>query len=351
MKSSYFPPMVALLAILSAVCDAKSAERFSFTEIHMGVPWKVILYAADETTAKRAAKAAYERVEELNRVLSDYDADSELSRLSDTAPSPRPVPVSDDLWRVLEFSQKLSEQSQGAFDITVGPEVRLWRRARRTKEMPRADLLAAAREATDWRALRLDPATHTAQLLKPHMRLDAGGIGMGYAVDEALKVLKNEGIASALVDASGDIGVSDAPPGEPGWRIGIEPPSGEGPASRYVLLSNYAITTSGDAFQAIEIDGQRYSHIVDPRTGLGLTQPMAVTVIARDCTTADSYTKPICVLGPDQGLKLIEAIPGAAAFVEQGLQNSDGKPAIKSFESIRFRDFVITAELSNSKSN
>ena len=314
--------------------------RFSFEEIHMGAPWKITLYAADEAAAKHAAAAAYERIEALNRVLSDYDPNSELSRLSDTAPSPEPVPVSDDLWHVLEFSQRLSAQTDGAFDITVGPLTHLWRRARRTKEMPRADLLAAAKEATGFRGLQLDPEHHTAQLLKPKMRLDAGGIGMGYGVDEAMKVLKQEGIQSALIDASGDIGVSDPPPGKAGWRIAIEPPPGEGEASRFVLLKNYAITTSGDAFQAVEIDGKRYSHIVDPHTGLGLTQPMAVTVIAPDCTTADSYTKPICVLGPARGFPLIEATPGAAAFVEEGVYNPDGQPIIKSFETSRFKDFA-----------
>jgi thiamine biosynthesis lipoprotein len=182
------------------------------------------------------------------------------------------------------------------------------------------------------------------------MRFDAGGIGMGYGVDEAMKVLKREGIQSALIDASGDIGVSEPPPEKDGWRIAIEPPSGEGPASRYVLLKNYAITTSGDAFQAVEIDGKRYSHIVDPRTGLGLTQPMAVTVIAPDCTTADSYTKPICVLGPEQGFPLIEATPGAAAFVEEGFLDTDGKPMIKAFETSRFKDFLAPAGLTESQS-
>ncbi len=136
------------------------------------------------------------------------------------------------------------------------------------------------------------------------MRLDAGGIGMGYGVDEAFKILKKEGITSALIDASGDIGVSDPPPGTPGWRIGIEPPSGDGPPSRYVVLSNYAITTSGDAFQAVEIDGKRFSHVIDPRTGLGVIGHSSVTVIAPDCITADSYTKPICVLAPTLASKL-----------------------------------------------
>jgi len=319
-------------------------RRYSFSEIHMACQWKIVLYAADEAVANRAARAAYDRVEELNRVLSDYDPESELSRLSDTAPSREPVHVSDDLWRVLNFSQQLSAKSDGAFDITVGPLVKLWRRARRTKEMPRADLLAEAREATDYRALKLDPAAHTAQLMKPHMRLDAGGVGMGYAVDEALVVLKRETITSALVDASGDIGVSDAPPGERGWRIAIEPPEGSGRASRWVRLQNCAVTTSGDAFQAVEIDGKRYSHIVDPRTGLGVTGRSAVTVIAPNCITADSYTKPICVLGPEAGFKLIEDVPGAAAFVEREIDDARGNTKIESLETKRFHEFVSVEE-------
>jgi len=334
-----------LLLVLVAVARAEAPlARYEFSEIHMGCQWKIVLYAADEAVANRGARTAYVRVEELNRVLSDYDPESELSRLSDTAPSREPVHVSDDLWRVLEFSQRLSQASDGAFDITVGPLVKLWRRARRTKEMPRADLLAEARQATDYRALMLDPAAHTAQLTKPHMRLDAGGIGMGYAVDEALAVLKREGIDSALVDASGDIGVSDAPPGERGWRIAIEPPAGSGRASRWVILKNDAITTSGDAFQAVEIGGKRYSHIVDPRTGLGVIGHSAVTVIAPNCITADSYTKPICILGAEMGFKLIEDTPGAAAFVERETDDADGTTKIESLESKRFREFVSVEE-------
>ena len=208
------------------------------------------------------------------------------------------------------------------------------------KEMPPPDMLAAAREATDYKALQLDPAAHTAKLLKPNMRLDAGGIGMGYAVDEAFKVLKHEGITSALIDASGDIGMSDPPPGQPGWRVAIEPPSGEGTPSRYVLLSNYAITTSGDAFQALEINGQRYSHIIDPRTGLGITGHSSVTVIAPDCITADSYTKPICVLGPEAGFKIIEAMPGAAAFVEREVPGASRSEKKEALQTSRFNQFL-----------
>jgi thiamine biosynthesis lipoprotein len=250
------------------------------------------------------------------------------------------VAVSNDLWKVLALAQDLSEKSGGAFDITVGPLSKLWRRARRTKEMPRPELLAAAREATDYRAVRLDATAQTAQLMKPNMRLDAGGIGMGYAVDEAMKVLRREGISIAMVDASGDIGASDAPPGERGWRIAIEPPAGAGAASRYVWLTNCAIATSGDAFQAVEIDGKRYSHVVDPRTGLGVAGHCSVTVIAPDCTSADSYAKPIAVLGPTEGLRMIEAMPGTAALVERVITGVDGRAKIESRQSRRFAEFV-----------
>jgi thiamine biosynthesis lipoprotein len=146
------------------------------------------------------------------------------------------------------------------------------------------------------------------------------------------------------VDASGDIGVSDAPPGGRGWRIAIEPPAGSGRASRWVRLQNCAITTSGDAFQAVEIDGKRYSHIVDPRTGLGVAGRSAITVIAPNCITADSYTKPICVLGPQAGFKLIEGLPGAAALVECEIDDAGGNTKIESLETNHFREFVSVDE-------
>ena len=143
-----------------------------------------------------------------------------------------------------------------------------------------------------------------------------------------------------MIDASGDIGMSDPPPGESGWRIGIEPPSGDGTPSRYVTLSNYAITTSGDAYQAVEIDGKRFSHVIDPRTGLGVIGHSSVTVIAPDCVTADSYTKPICVLGPEAGFKLIEATPGAAAFMEREINCADGTKKTQALQTERFEKFL-----------
>jgi thiamine biosynthesis lipoprotein len=298
-----------------AVPPEGELERFAFRQMHMGVPFDVLLYAPDADTASAAAEAASERIEALNAILSDYDPDSELTRLSATAGQGRAVPIGDDLLTVLLAAQDLSRQTDGAFDVTVGPLTRLWRRARRTRQMPNTEQLQAGLEAVGYCHLRLDPAHRTVELLCPKMRLDLGGIAMGYAVDEALKVLAEQGIRRAMIDASGDIGLGDPPPERDGWRIGIAPLEPEGPPSRYVMLANAAITTSGDAFQYLEIDGRRYSHIVHPKTGLGLTDHSSVTVIAADCMAADSLATAVSVLGPEKGLALIEAVPDAWALI------------------------------------
>jgi FAD:protein FMN transferase len=325
---------------LSCACSAAAfgaeLERFESTQPQMGVPFKIILYAPDEAAAKGAFDAAFTHIAALNRILSDYDPQSELSRLSATAGLARAVPISEDLWNVLSRSQALAEATDGAFDATVGPYVRLWRRARRNKQMPTAQRLSAARSSVGYSLLKLDERHRTAQLEKPGMRLDLGGIAMGYAVDRALEVLRKRGITQALIDASGDIGVSDPPPGKRGWTIGVVPLESEGASSVNIRLSNAAVTTSGDAFQHVVIGGRRYSHIVDPRTGLGLTDQSGVTVIAPDCTTADSLATAVSVLGPKAGLKLIERTPGAAAYI---VRSADGKP--ETFQSHRFQNFIV----------
>ena len=307
--------------LLAAGCATPSREspplsRFEFTRPQMGLPFRIVLYAPDTNTANAAAEAAFACISQLNDSFSDYDADSELSRLSRTAGEDRAIPVSADLWTVLERSQALAKKTDGAFDVTVGPVVNLWRKARREKQLPRADRLAEALAAVGWRKLELDARAHTAKLLVPEMRLDLGAIAKGYAVDQALKVLRAHGVARALVAGGGDMAVSDAPPGKPGWRIEVAPLDvTNAPPARFVVLRNRALATSGDVFQHVEIDGVRYSHIVDPKTGMGLTDHSLVTVIARDCTTADSLATAVSVLGPAKGLRLVDQFPQVVAHV------------------------------------
>jgi thiamine biosynthesis lipoprotein len=148
------------------------------------------------------------------------------------------------------------------------------------------------------------------------MKLDLGGIAKGYALDEALKVLASHGIARALVSGGGDMAVSGAPPGAPGWRIEIAPLDvADAPPKRFVSLADAALATSGDVFQRLEIEGKRFSHIVDPRTGVGLTDHGLVTIIAPDCMTADALATAVSVLGPEKGLKLVELTPQAEAHI------------------------------------
>jgi len=290
----------------------------------MGAAWKIKVYSSDSAAGEAAIKAALAEVERLDKVLSDYEPESELSRLSATAATDHAEHVSDDLWRVLVAADEFRMATDGAFDITVGPLTTLWRQSRRSGKLPREDKLSAARAAIGPGSLVLDAATMSVQLARPGMRLDPGGIGMGYAADRALEILEAQGITAAMIDASGDILVSGPPPGADGWRIMVAPLRAGGDGE-VIVLSHAAVTTSGDAYQAVEIDGVRYSHIVDPRTGLGVRGPAAVTVVARApddvvivpdpplATTADALATAASVLGSTDGPAVIAKYPGVSA--------------------------------------
>ncbi len=302
-----------LLALSAAPSPAAMPQRFTYYETHMGTRFQVTLYAADEAAATRGAKAAFARIAALDAMMSDYRSDSELMRLCEKAGGP-PVHVSKDLFFVLSRAQEVSSLSGGAFDVTVGPIVRLWRHARRTQQMPDPQKLAHALSLVGYQYVRLNKANQTVQLLRSGMRLDLGGIAKGYAADAALDVLKQQGIIQALVAAGGDIAVSGPPPGRKAWRIGIAPLEDPGrKPSRYLLLHDAAVSTSGDFEQHVVINGQRYSHIVNPKTGVGIVGQRSVTVVAPHGILADSLTKIPSVLGPERGLPLIEQVPGAAA--------------------------------------
>jgi FAD:protein FMN transferase len=297
-------------------------SRFEFSEPQMGTVFKIVLYAPDRITALRSSKAAFGRIAALDNTMSDYRADSELMRLCQQAGGP-PVKVSEDLFRVLAAAQQIAQQSDGAFDVTVGPVVRLWRMARLSERLPDPERLAHAVELVGYTKLRLDPAARTVQLLQPHMLLDLGGIGKGFAAEEALVVLKRYGITSALVAGGGDIAVSDPPPKKAGWTIGIASlVAPDSSPQRYVVLHHAGISTSGDVEQHVEIAGRRYSHVVDPRTGQALVGRRSVTVIAPDGTTADGLATAVSVLGPERGLELIKSMPGTSALFVQDTDRS-----------------------------
>lgn len=309
--------LLAIASLCQVGCEStKPLQRFEATHKQMGTQFRIVLYCNDAHLAKHVTDEAFERIDELNSILSDYDPKSELNALSASAGSGKAMPVSRDLWNVLVHAQKTSIASEGGFDVTVGPLVKLWRRARRIREIPRGERLTDAVAAVGYQKVVFDESAKTVTLTTPNMQLDLGGIAKGYAVDEAMAIIREHGITRTLVDGGGDLAVGDAPPGKPGWRIGLVPFEARNSApSRFIIATNTAIATSGDAWQYVEIDGKRYSHIVDPKTGLGLTDHSMVTLIAPTCTQADALASAVSVLGPTKGLELVENAAGVAAII------------------------------------
>lgn len=328
--------------------DAAAADRHVFHRALMGTEFRIVLASpsADSAAAREAAGTAFAHIAELERILSDYDPESELSRLADTAGEGRAVAVSDDLWAVLSTAQEWSERTGGAFDVTVGPLTRLWRRAARRGSIPAAQEVEAARVAVGHEGLDLDPAHRTVRLVDRGMRLDVGGIGKGYAADAALDHLRALGFPAALVDAGGDIVAGAPPPGENGWQI--ELPEGSFPTESSAMgssamgssamgssatgssatgssptepsacvmaLAHAAVATSGAGERSVDLDGVLHSHVLDPRTGASLTHGRVVTVLAPTATEADVLASALSVLSATEGRALVRSTPGVAARI------------------------------------
>jgi FAD:protein FMN transferase len=310
-------------------------HRFEAVEPHMGTLVRVVVYTPHEDGARDAFRTAFDRIRELDERLSDYRPDSDLNRITTTAVG-QAVPVGDDLFTVLRASQELAEATGGAFDITQGPVVRLWREARQTGRVPDRGALEEAAARSGYGKLHLDPASRTVLIDVAGMALDVGGIAKGFAASEAVEALRRLGVRHALVAVSGDLAVGDAPPGRRGWRIGVH--AGEDPLDSVpavLELTHAAVSTSGSSVQHVEIDGRRYSHIIDPATRLGLGDDETVTVIARSGLEADGLGTAISVLGPERGLALVERRPDAAALIVR--RTGDGATARM---CSRFRDLA-----------
>ncbi|GAB4040239.1 FAD:protein FMN transferase [Spirosoma jeollabukense] len=296
--------------------------RFSFRRGLMGTQFNVIFYAPDSLIAQRAYTAVSGRMDLLNQIMSDYMDGSEINRVSKTAGSGKWVPVSVDLFNVLQKAQTIAHLSNGHFDPTIGPLSLLWRRAVRRKEFPTAKERRLARRSVGYRLLELDSTTQSVRLRRAGMRLDVGGIGQGFAIDEALLVLHRFGIRSALLDIGGDILADNPPPGTTGWRVGLGSGEAGDADTTTILLKNAAITTSGDTYRFLEHNGRRYSHIMNPRSGLGLKHFVRATVLAPDGYHADALTKVFSVAGMRKSRRLLRRFPGAKLLL---LENKRGR--------------------------
>ncbi len=310
--------LLLFICALSVHAGAQDLRRFTYSEAAMGTEFRVVLYATDATTANAAAGEAFARAAEIDSLLSDWRSDSEITRLSLSAGADRCTPASRDLISVLEHAQRIASASDGAFDVTVGPMTRLWRWAMRRAQLPPESRLSAARAAVGHEKVVVDSDRRCVRLTAPEMKLDLGGIAKGYAADEMLKTLRSKGITRSLVDAGGDIVAGDPPPGETGWTVETRALDARGRfALEDVLLTNGAVATSGDAHRFLQAEGVRYSHLLDPRTGYGLTHRRLVTVLAPTGVEADALASAISVMGRD-GLHLAAGPGYGARIIEFG---------------------------------
>lgn len=278
----------------------------------MGIDARLVVYAKDQATVEKACRAAFDRVAELDTIMSDYRRDSELNQLSAKSGG-EAVPVSKDLFKVLKMSQQVAKQSDGAFDVTVGPLITLWRAARRSGVLPDPAEIEKARALVGWQKMELTPGR--VKLATPGMKLDLGGIAKGYAADEAQKVLKKHGITRALIQMGGDIVVTGPPPGKKGWTIRV-PNAGDDQGPKNVEFANCAISTSGDTEQFAVIGGVRYSHVVDPRTGQALTNRVQSTIVAKDGLTTDPLSTALTVLSEQGRAKLLKSYRGVKVWMK-----------------------------------
>ncbi|WP_428660624.1 FAD:protein FMN transferase [Runella sp.] len=292
--------IIGLLLLISST-SGKAQKRYAYFRNAMGSEFNLVFYAPNDSIAKIASDSVFKRIEFLTTILSDYLDGSETNRLSSTAGSGQSFPASKILFELLQQSLKFSKQTNGTFDVTVGPVVQLWRRALRRNYFPDSAQIREAKQAVGYKKVRLNAKNRTVLLTQKGMRLDFGAIGKGYAADEALRVLRSFNITSAFLDAGGDLAIGDAPPQKAGWEIEVSSGGKDSTAKKVVTLKNCGVATSGDTYRFLEHNGIRYSHIVDPRTGIGLITHTRTTVIATNGTAADALATAFSVLGIGEG--------------------------------------------------
>ena len=289
--------VACMLCLLGAraLGQAPALERGEYKRILMGVECRIVLYTAGQASGATAADSAFGRINELDQLLSDYKPSSRLVLLgAGVVGEPQVAP---DLVPLLVRAGELSMATGGAFDVTAGPLVKLWRKSRQSGQLPEPDAVRSALDSVGWRKLVVDEGAGSVTLLCKGMALDVGGIGKGFAADEAARMLTAAGVRSFLIDLGGDLVLGAAPPGRAGWTL--QAGSAETPQlNRLLVLADCGVATSGDSYQFMEVGGVRYSHIVDPRTGQALRDQVCMTVLAPDGATADALASAACVLGP-----------------------------------------------------
>ena len=317
--------------ILLSIEGEAQLQKYAFNQPKMGSPFKIVAYAADYNALSTAVSKAYERVDALNSIFSDYDEKSEISILTKNYKKGKWIGISLELYKILKISRDAALQSHGAYDVTVGNIVKEWRKARKAKRLPDAKILAAALLKTGFNHLEIHQKKPKIRFDTEGVQLDFGGIIKGYAAQEVMRILTKSGFPSCFADAGGDLAFGNFPPNHEHWSIGVTLPNEENILfERLLSFENLAIATSGDMYNFTEIDSIRYSHIVNPKTGMGVTHQRNVTVIAKDGATADWLATACSVLAPDDAIKLVKRYVEAEVLI---VENQRGQ--IKMWQSDR----------------
>lgn len=312
----YFKICFLVLGLYTSPVFAQNSwQKFGFSQAKMGSPFSIVVYSKDSIGVSILAQKAYQLVDSLNLIYSDYLPQSELSLL--TQHKTQPIKVSNAMIDILQRSQKAYQLSHGAFDITIGPLVKLWRQARKAKVFPADSLILQAQNRLGFGAIVLDTANQWVYINKPNMQLDLGGIAKGYIAQQVVNYFMKAGFPRVLVDAGGDIATGQAPPDKTAWSIGVNMPESEQLMPKMLKIQNASVATSGDMYQYVEIKGQKYSHIVNPATGLGLTHQRNVTVIAPDGATADWLATACSVLSVKKAMRLVNQIPHSGVLITE----------------------------------
>lgn len=294
---------------------ARTVEFDSGYRQTMGTFARVLVVAADKPSALAAIEAAFAVIDRVNAEMSDYNPDSLLSQVNRQA-FVTPVKVTPELFEVLSAAVEYSELSGGAFDITVGPVVQVWRKAKKTSTPPTEEELTIARSKVGYRHLTLDAEAMTVRFAVEGMALDVGGIAKGYAVDAAVAAMRQAGASGGMVDIGGNIRCFGSPVGgKPHWRIGLQDPARDDHTLLTLTLDEMAVATSGDYRRFVILDGQKHSHIVNPATGDSADQLSSVSIIAPTAMRADALSTAVSVMGEEKGRLLVESLSDVEAIM------------------------------------
>ena len=295
-----------IFLLLFPVTLSAQLKRFQFTENKMGSTFSIIFYCDDSTRASVLSKECFAIVDSMNNIFSDYALTSEVGRLA-SMPIVQDQKVSDELFEVIRLSKHAWQRSDKSFDVTIGALTQLWRKAKRENRFLTEEEIKKAKQITGFKNVSSDIFVKTISFKATGLRLDFGGIVPGYVAQKVLNHLRNRNINIALVDASGDIVMGDPPPGKEGWLVGINLPESENEVwERKLELKNFAVSTSGDIYRYTVHNGKKYSHIIDPKTGYGVTSQRNVTVIAKDGAEADWLATACSILPIKKALRLVK---------------------------------------------